>query len=308
MRGSDRHVTNALSFDVEEHFQVHAFEHNIARASWDHQSSRVAPATRRILRALRDHRTTATFFVLGWVADRHPWLVEEIAADGHEVATHGYAHELVYRQTPDEFARDLDASLRAIERALGEHVVRGYRAPGFSITTQSLWALDELARQGLTYDSSIFPLSAHDRYGIPGARRFAHRLANGLLEVPASTVRIAGLNVPVAGGGYFRLYPTSVTARAIHHLNRHGHPAVVYLHPWEFDPEQSRVEGASRLSRFRHYTNLDKTEVRLRELLERFHFSSVAGAFASELSQAPQVASEDAGAEGRLVEELARAS
>ncbi len=268
-------VTNVLSFDIEEHFQVHAFERDISRSTWDSLPSRVEANTRLILKLLAEHHVTATFFVLGWVAQRHPGLVEAIAAGGHEVATHGYAHELVYRLTPDEFARDLEDSLQAIERALGRDVVRGYRAPGFSITEDSLWALDELARQGLAYDSSIFPLSAHDRYGMAGAKRFAHALDNGLWEVPASTVRLAGLNVPVAGGGYFRLYPLWATEEAIRRLNAAGQPAVVYLHPWEFDPGQPRVAGASRRSKFRHYTNLGTTELKLRALLERHSFSSV---------------------------------
>ncbi len=268
-------MTNVLSFDVEEHFQVHAFEHDISRSTWDRQPSRVEANTRLVLRLLAEHHVTATFFILGWVAQRHPGLVEAIAAGGHEIATHGHAHELVYRLTPDEFARDLDESLHAIGRALGRDVVRGYRAPGFSITKDSLWALDELVRQGLAYDSSIFPLSAHDRYGIPGAQRFAHTLDNGLCEIPASTVRVARLNVPVAGGGYFRLYPLWATEGAIRRLNSEGQPAVVYLHPWEFDPGQPRVAGASARSRFRHYSNLGQTAARLRALLERFSFSSV---------------------------------
>lgn len=282
-------VTNVLSFDIEEHFQVHAFERDISRSTWDRLPSRVEANTRLILRLLAEHHVTATFFVLGWVAERHPGLVEAIAAGGHEVATHGYGHELVYRQTPDEFARDLDASLRAIERALGRDVVRGYRAPGFSITKESLWALDELVAQGLKYDSSIFPLSAHDRYGLSTAQRFAHELENGLLEVPASTVRMAGLNVPVAGGGYFRLYPLWVTESAIRSLNESGQPAVVYLHPWEFDPGQPRIAGASERSKFRHYTNLVTTEPKLRALLERHSFSSIEGVYGSRWREAPAV-------------------
>lgn len=275
LSAGDVRVTNVLSFDVEEYFQVHAFERVISSESWSSYPSRVVGSTRRILELLREYRVQATFFVLGWVADRQPRLVEEIATDGHEVATHGYLHELVYRLTPEEFNRDLEASQIAIQRALGADVVSGYRAPGFSITKESLWALDVLARSGLAYDSSVFPLSAHDRYGIPGAHRFVHRLPNGLWEVPASTVKIAKLNMPVAGGGYFRLYPLWLTTQAVHRLNADGQPAVVYLHPWEFDPDQPRVAGASHLSRYRHYTNLSTTENKLRALLDRFSFTSI---------------------------------
>ncbi len=280
-------VLNALTIDVEEHFHAHAFEAVIARSAWDTYPSRVVANTRRILHLLGEHGVQATFFTLGWVADRHPDLVREIAAAGHEIATHGYWHELVYRQTPDEFAADLRRSLEAIGQALGGTPPTGYRAPSFSITARSLWALDVLRDCDMAYDSSIFPLSAHDRYGIGDADRFANRLPAGLWEFPASTVRLAGRNWPVAGGGYFRLLPLSITRRAIRHLNAEGHPAVVYLHPWEFDPEQPRVVGASSLSRFRHYVNLERTEARLRALLQRDRFGPIRQAFHDCLAAAP---------------------
>ncbi len=274
---------NALSIDVEDYFQVHAFEKVIRRADWDKYAPRVVQNTRRVLSILSDCDTRATFFILGWIAERFPALVQEIVSAGHEIATHGYAHELIYRQTPAEFEADLEKSLSAIQRAVSVPVW-GFRAPAFSITKQSLWALDILKKNGLRYDSSIFPLAAHDRYGIPDAQRFAHRTEVGLWEFPVSTLRLARWNLPVAGGGYFRLYPAWLTRFAIRRINAGGNPAVVYLHPWEFDPEQPRVENASALSKFRHYVNLDRTESRLRRLLKEFRFAPLREVFAPQLN------------------------
>ena len=243
-------MRNALSIDVEDYFQVHALEGAVRRADWESYPSRVERNTRLVLRLLREHQTRATFFILGWVAERYPHLVAEIAAGGHEIATHGYWHELVYRQTPQEFAADLGRSLQRHPICLADYpgrpalsTIMGYRAPSFSIVQDSLWALAVLRDHGLRYDSSIFPLMAHDRYGIADADRFAHRLENGLWELPVSTVRLLGRNWPVAGGGYFRLYPYRLTRQGIRRINAEGHPAVVYLHPWEFDPEQPRIPG-----------------------------------------------------------------
>lgn len=278
-------IVNALTIDVEEHFQVHAFENVIDRSTWDHYPSRVVANTLRILSMLADYNLHATFFILGWIADRHPELVREIAACGHEIATHGYWHELVYRQTPAEFAADLKQSLDAIGRACGQQPA-GYRAPAFSITNQSLWALDIMRDLRLQYDSSIFPLAVHDRYGIRNANRFANQVHGGLWEFPVSTIRVGKQNLPVAGGGYFRLFPLWLTRRAIRALNTSEQPAVIYLHPWEFDPDQPRVRGASRLSRFRHYVNIDKTEGRLRTLLGEFKFGPLRQVFANQLKAA----------------------
>jgi len=276
-------MLNALTFDVEEHFQVHNLETVVRRADWDRQPSRVVGSTRRVLRVLAEHDVRATFFVLGWVADRHPRLLDEIADGGHEIATHGYGHELIYRQSAQAFGGDLKRSLDAIEAASGSRPV-GYRAPGFSITAKSLWAVDVLRHNGILYDSSVFPLVAHDRYGLRDANRFATRWPNGVWEFPVSTVRFAGQNWPVAGGGYFRLYPFWVTRQAVRHLNDEGQPAVVYLHPWELDPEQPRVTGLPALARFRHYVNLAETEIRLRALLREFAFGPVRQVFASRLA------------------------
>lgn len=276
-------IPNVLTIDVEEYFQVHGFETVIDRSDWDRFPSRVVPNTRRILRLLAEHETHATFFILGWIADRHPDLVEEIAAGGHETATHGYWHELIYRQTPTDFATDLEKSLGAIRRVLNGSPVVGYRAPAFSITSRSLWALDILREHGILYDSSIFPLAAHDRYGLKNAHRFASKVRRGLWEFPVSTMRMGKYNLPVAGGGYFRLYPLWITRRAIRDINSQGHPAIMYLHPWEFDPDQPRVSNAPWLSRFRHYVNLDKTEPRLRALLQDFQFTTMHEVFTDRL-------------------------
>lgn len=273
-------LLNALTIDVEEHFQVHAFEAVVDRSAWDHHSSRIVANTRRILRVLTEHNVYATFFVLGWVADRYPALVKEIALKGHEVATHGYWHELVYLQTPDEFAADLRQSLDAIKGAVGGLHPAGYRAPSFSITEQSLWALDVLRDHDIIYDSSIFPLAIHDRYGINNANRFANKMFDTLWEFPVSTVRMGKQNWPVAGGGYFRLYPLWITRQAINYLNAQGHPAVIYIHPWEVDPDQPRIDNAPLLSRFRHYINIHKTESRLRALLNEFRFGPICEVFA----------------------------
>ena len=278
-------ILNALTIDVEEHFQVHAFESVIARSAWDRYPSRVVANTQRILRLLAEYNLHATFFILGWIADRYPELVSEIAAQGHEIATHGYWHELVYRQTPAEFATDLGQSVDAIVRACGLQPL-GYRAPGFSITKQSLWALDIMRDNTIKYDSSIFPLSAHDRYGIRNANRLANQVHGELWEFPVSTIRLGKQNWPVAGGGYFRLFPLWLTRRAIRHLNADGQPAIIYLHPWEFDPDQPRIPNAPRLSRFRHYVNIDKTESRLRTLLSEFQFGPLCTVFANCLETA----------------------
>lgn len=279
-------MRNALTIDVEEYFQVHAFESVVERSNWDHYPNRVTDNTSRILDLLAQYDVKATFFILGWVADRYPGLVNRIAEDGHEIATHGYWHELVYRQTPKDFADDICLSLEAIEAALPGAAIAGYRAPSFSITSKSLWALDVLHDLGMAYDSSIFPLSVHDRYGIENASRFASKPRRGLWEIPVSTIRLGKKNWPVAGGGYFRLFPLCLTRIALRHLNGEGQPAVIYLHPWEFDPQQPRISGASLLSRFRHYVNIDKTANRLRALLEEFKFGPIRDVFSPHLQTA----------------------
>ena len=280
-------MRNALTIDVEEYFQAHAYAKVIERADWERIPGRVAANVRRLLALLAEHGTHATFFILGWVADRHPELVREIAAAGHEVGSHGYAHQLVDRQGPEEFAADLARSLAAIGRALGQPgALLGYRAPGFSLTARTLWALDILRAQGIRYDSSLQPMLTRRGNGAYGASRFATRLDAGLWEFPVSTVRLAGWNCPVAGGAYFRLLPLWVTRRAIDRINAEGRPAVVYLHPWEMDPEEPDVPEAPFLARARHRLNLGRTEARLRSLLGERAFGPLCEVFAAELGEA----------------------
>jgi polysaccharide deacetylase family protein (PEP-CTERM system associated) len=266
-------VVNAMTIDVEDYFQVSAFDDVVRRDEWEARPSRVVSNTMRLLQLLDDHSVKGTFFVLGWVAHRFPALVRDIGAAGHELASHGYGHRIVYSQPPEEFREDVRRAKRTIEDASGQ-VVAGYRAPSFSITKASLWALDVLVEEGYTYDASIFPIR-HDRYGIPDAPRHPHTLARAggtLAEAPPSTVRLGAVNLPVAGGGYFRLLPYAWTRWGIRRVNEHERqPAVFYLHPWEIDPDQPRLD-ASAVSRFRHYRNLHKTEGRLRQLLKDFRF------------------------------------
>jgi polysaccharide deacetylase family protein (PEP-CTERM system associated) len=238
--------------------------------------SRVERSTHRLLDLFDEFDVRATVFVLGWVARQRPRLAREIAARGHEVASHGYGHRLVYEQTRAEFAADVRQAKAVIEEAAGQRVT-GYRAPSYSITAQSLWAIDVLAAEGYEYDSSIFPIR-HDRYGLPGAPRHVHRVsgpARSIVEIPPATVQVAGATLPAAGGGYFRLLPYAWTRWALARLNeRERQPAVFYLHPWEIDPEQPRI-GAPGLSRLRHYTNLHRTMPRLRRLLSDFRFAPI---------------------------------
>ena len=273
----DPRVLNAMSVDVEDYFQVSAFDGSVARSSWEGRESRVEANTTRLLDLLDEFGVRGTFFVLGWVAHRHPRLVRDIAGRGHEIASHGYGHRLVYDQTPEAFREDVRRAKGLLEDA-GGAPVGGYRAPSFSVTAASLWALDILLEEGHWYDASIFPIR-HDRYGIPDAPRHPHRreLKGGsLMEMPGATVRVGPLNLPIAGGGYFRILPYAWTRWGMARLNRReGQPAVFYVHPWEIDPDQPRLP-AGRLGRFRHYRNLHRTEGRLRSLLADFRFGTVA--------------------------------
>jgi polysaccharide deacetylase family protein (PEP-CTERM system associated) len=270
-------MLNALTIDVEDYYHVSGFEAVIRRADWDSYESRVEGNTNRLLDLLDAHHTRATFFVLGWVAERHPHLVRAIHARGHEVASHGYAHQRVYTQSPAQFRQETQHSLRLLEDLIGDRI-HGYRAASYSITKESLWALDILGEEGFTYDSSIFPIR-HDRYGIPGYPRFCHVLdghgGGRLIEFPISTMRVAGTNVPIAGGGYFRLFPYGLISWGLRSINhRERQPALIYLHPWEIDPAQPRIQ-AGAVARFRQYVNLQKTEARLCRLLQDFRFGTL---------------------------------
>ena len=268
-------IVNAMTVDVEDYFQVSAFEGMAPRHRWDEFESRVCANTERLL-AIFEGRVKATFFVLGWVAERHPQLVKTIADAGHEIASHGYAHRLVYDLTREAFRDDVKRSKALLEQATGVAVL-GYRAPSFSVTPRSLWALDILIEEGFGYDASIFPIH-HDRYGIPLSPRAPYLLEReqgSLIEAPGSAVRIGPLNVPVGGGGYFRLLPYAWTRWGISRINEHeGRPAIFYLHPWEIDPDQPRL-SSGRLSKLRHYRNLKETEPRLRQLLSDFRFGTM---------------------------------
>jgi polysaccharide deacetylase family protein (PEP-CTERM system associated) len=271
-------MKNALTFDVEEYFHAEAFARVLRPEEWPTLESRVTRSTERLLDILDRDRVRATFFVLGWVAERHPSLVREIASLGHEIACHGYGHRMIQHLTRQEFERDVTQAKRALEDTTGRPVL-GYRAPTFSIMRETLWSLDVLSEAGFRYDSSIFPV-VHDRYGIPDAPRFPHRLKapNGceITEFPMSTVELLGRRLPVAGGGYFRLFPYGLTRRAIVRINtREGQPAMVYLHPWEIDPDQPRLP-VGPLTRFRHLVNVGKTEARITRLLSDFSFAPAA--------------------------------
>jgi polysaccharide deacetylase family protein (PEP-CTERM system associated) len=270
-------MKNAFTVDVEDYFQVEGFANAIDRSSWEGFRTRVGASTSTLLDLLAQHKVHATFFVLGWVARKHPEIVRRIVAAGHEVASHGMSHRLIYTQSPAEFRRET-RDAKALLEDLAQKPVVGYRAATYSITRRSLWALDILCEEGFRYDSSIFPMR-HDRYGIPGAEPRPHVLTtpNGarLVEFPISVLSYHGAKVPVAGGGYFRLFPYRFTRWALRRLNEQRQEFVFYVHPWEVDPEQPRVNDASVLSRFRHYLNLGRCAERLGRLLEDFEFDTM---------------------------------
>ncbi len=270
-------ICNALTVDVEDYFHVAAFSRQIDPATWDRFPLRVERNTYRLLDLLDERGVRATFFVLGWVAERCPSLACAIVERGHEVACHGYSHQLIYEQTSAAFREETVRAKACLENQVQKPIL-GYRAASYSITKRSLWALDILADLGFAYDSSIFPIR-HDRYGIPGSPRWPYRLdipsGGSLIEFPPSTLEVGGHRLPVAGGGYFRIYPYWLTRFALSRINRaEVRPFIFYLHPWEIDPEQPRIR-AGWLSTFRHYTNLNRCESRLRRLLRDFRFAPV---------------------------------
>jgi polysaccharide deacetylase family protein (PEP-CTERM system associated) len=266
-------MKNVMSIDVEDWFCVYNLSRLIPYSDWDACESRVERNTLRLLDLFRRHQVEATFFVLGWVADRFPDLVKEIARAGHEVASHGYSHRLLTFMTPEEFREDLGRSLEVLAKVTSQ-TVRGFRAPSFSLTPNTLWAVDILRKSGIQYDSSVFPVGLHPDYGMPDSNLLPHELAGGLIELPMGVAEVLGHRIPCAGGGYFRLYPYALTRRLMRRCNEQGRPVIFYLHPWEVDPEQPRVAGMSWSTRFRHYNNLEKTEQRLERLLTDFAFTS----------------------------------
>jgi polysaccharide deacetylase family protein (PEP-CTERM system associated) len=286
---SNKPIVNAMTVDVEDYFHVSVFDGIVPRSEWERMESRVQRNPERLLDIFDEFGVRSTFFVLGWVAERYPALVHTIARRGHEVASHGYAHRLIYDQTPSAFAADVRRAKQVLEDASGRRVI-GYRAPSYSITPRSLWALDVLLQEGYEYDSSIFPIK-HDRYGIPISDRKPYRIERNwgtLVEVPGSTTRLGPVNLPIAGGGYFRILPYWWARWGIARVNRiERRPVVFYLHPWEIDPGQPRLQ-ASRLGRFRHYRNLDQTEQRLRQLLNDFRFDTLESVVADVRVELPE--------------------
>ena len=263
-------MQNAMTVDVEDYFQVSAFERYIARGDWDTQPCRVEENVDRILALFERHSVKATFFTLGWIAERYPALVRKMVDQGHEVASHGWSHVRVTQQTPEQFRDDVVRTKALLEDLTGRPVL-GYRAASYSIGSNNLWAWDVLAETGHSYSSSIVPIR-HDLYGMPGAPRFAFQPAGtDLVEFPVTTVRLGGRNLPCGGGGWFRLVPYPGMRWALRRVNvQDRQPAIFYFHPWEIDPAQPRQAGLDHKTRFRHYLNLDRTEARLDRLLADF--------------------------------------
>jgi polysaccharide deacetylase family protein (PEP-CTERM system associated) len=266
---SSKSVINALTIDVEDYFQVSAFAPYIPRSDWDQKQCRVERNVQRILALLAEHRIQATFFTLGWIAERYPDLVRTIVAQGHELASHGYGHERASDLSEEAFKRDIGKAKTLLEDLSGVEV-KGYRAPSFSIGPNNLWAFDALAKAGYRYSSSIYPIR-HDHYGMPDAPRFAHAVRDGLLEVPVTTLRLFGHNFPASGGGYFRLLPYAVSRWMFRRVNASdGQAAVFYFHPWEIDPDQPRIAGIDAKTRFRHYVNIGRNHAKLSQLMADF--------------------------------------
>ncbi|MEF7616872.1 XrtA system polysaccharide deacetylase [Aquincola sp. MAHUQ-54] len=265
-------IRNALTIDVEDYFQVSAFAPYIRRDEWDSRPCRVECNVERILAMLDQHQQTrATFFTLGWVAERYPGLVHRIVAQGHELASHGYGHERASDLTPEAFSQDIERAKKTLEDISGT-AVQGYRAPSFSIGKRNLWAFDCLARAGYRYSSSVYPIR-HDHYGMPDSPRFAYETREGLIEIPVTTLRVLNHNLPSSGGGYFRLLPYAVSRWMLRQVNQQDRAsAVFYFHPWEIDEAQPRVAGIDAKTRFRHYVNIGKMAHRLERLLGDFQW------------------------------------
>lgn len=277
-------ITNALTIDVEDYFQVSAFAPYIDRAHWDQRECRVEHNIDRILQLLCAKQTRATFFTLGWVAERYPEMVRRIVREGHELASHGYGHQRVSDLSEPAFYDDISRA-KALLEDIGGQPVLGYRAPSFSIGADNLWALDTLQRAGYRYSSSIYPVQ-HDHYGMPDAPRFAHQIRDGLLEVPPTTLRMFNRNLPSSGGGYFRLLPYALSRWMLQQVNRRdAQSAIFYFHPWEIDPGQPRVAGIDLKTRFRHYVNIGRTEQRLARLLEDFRWGRMDQIFLKDRAQ-----------------------
>jgi polysaccharide deacetylase family protein (PEP-CTERM system associated) len=264
-------ITNALTIDVEDYFQVSAFAPYIARDDWDRRECRVERNVARVLDMLAARETKATFFVLGWIAERYPALVRTIEAQGHEIASHGYGHQRASDLSQAQFEADIRRAKTILED-IADVEVRGYRAPSFSIGTGNLWAFDSLARAGYRYSSSVYPIR-HDHYGMPDSPRFAHPVSDRLIEIPVTTLRLFSRNFPSSGGGYFRLLPYALSRWMLRQVNSgEAQPAIFYFHPWEIDAGQPRIAGIDARTRFRHYVNIDRMAARLQQLLCDFRW------------------------------------
>lgn len=282
-RTPEHGMVNAMSVDVEDYFQVSAMAPYVARTDWDAIPCRVGRNVDRLLALFEQHHARATFFVLGWIAERYPEVVRRIVASGHELASHGYAHLRATDQAAEEFFADIVRAKKILEDIAGV-AVRGYRAPSFSIGSSNPWAFDCIVKAGYCYSSSVYPVK-HDHYGSPDAPRFPYHSRDGLVEIPITTARVWGRNLPAGGGGYFRLVPYALSRWAIRTINeREGRPAMFYFHPWEIDPEQPRVRTAGLKTRFRHYLNLERMESRLKRLTSDFRWDRIDRAFQSELA------------------------
>lgn len=274
-------IVNALTIDVEDYFHVSAFAAHIPRSEWDQRPCRVEQNVDRVLAMLADADVRATFFTLGWVAERYPALIRRINDAGHELASHGFAHHRATEQKEREFFADISLAKAVLEDVTGREV-KGYRAPSFSVGPANAWAFDCIAGAGYRYSSSLYPIR-HDHYGAPNAPRFAHEVGPRLLEVPVATVRIFRANFPAGGGGYFRLLPYRVSCWSLRRINAvDGKPAMFYFHPWEIDPDQPRINGVNAKARFRHYLNLQRMQPRLRRLLTDFRWGRADRVFLGE--------------------------
>jgi polysaccharide deacetylase family protein (PEP-CTERM system associated) len=275
---------NAMTIDVEDYFQVGAFKSNISRSTWDSLPCRVEKNVDLLLDTLAEKKVQATFFTLGWVAERYASMVRKIVANGHELASHGYGHEMITDLDQKSFKQDVIRAKATLEDVSGIEI-KGYRAPSFSVGHKTLWAHDILAETGHIYSSSVYPIK-HDLYGMPDSPRFAYRLPNGLVEIPVTSVRLSGVNFPASGGGFFRLFPLWLSKSIITRVNSHDQQAAIfYCHPWEFDPAQPRIQEASAKSKFRHYVNLEKNQDKFNNLLDSFQWAPMNQTFASVINQ-----------------------
>lgn len=266
-------MTNAFSIDLEEWFCVYNLSKKIPKDKWDIQESRIESSTDKLLELLKRFDTKATFFVLGWVAERHPDLIRKIDDYGHEIASHGYAHNLLTETSEKEFETEMLKSLEILSKCTKQNIV-GFRAPSFTITQKTLWGLEVLKKLGFKYDSSVFPVGFHPEYGIKNASLEIFEIIEDFIEVPMSCAVIGGKRIPCSGGGYFRLFPYNLTRFLINKCNNQGRPVIFYLHPWEIDAEQPRI-NLGLVKKFRHYNNLNKTFHRLEKLLNDFKFTNI---------------------------------